>query len=203
MGRPSRSGFGTASQSYDGGAFVISHIVWDLGDTLNTRPPGGQDRRPLDTYLDITLRPGAEDVLSTCRQWGLVQAVLSDTAVTDTDAARRHLRRLGVEHYFSFVYATKSERDPSRPGKPDARVFGLVLDALGAIPSKAVMVGNTWDTDILGANKSGLHAIWLVNPDISSRRDRESPVFCPPWILPVWDLPDVLSAPRLLRASAV
>lgn len=179
---------------------MIRHVIWDLGDTLVTPPNGGRDLQPLDLYQEIELRPGAREVLADVRDMGLGQAVLSNTAASDSEAARRLLRRLDVDGHFAYVFATQSELTRDRPQKPDAVVFRGVLEALGARAEEAVMVGNSWDNDILGANASGLHALWLTNPVVSCRLDLATMVDAPPWIVPVWDLADVPDALRALNA---
>jgi len=65
-----------------------------------------------------------------------------------------------------------------------------------------VMVGNSWDNDVMGANRSGIDAIWLTNPEISTRADTRLLVQCPPWVVPVWDLSDVPEALEILRRIA-
>jgi FMN phosphatase YigB (HAD superfamily) len=146
---------------------AIRAIIWDLGDTLIGAPPGGQDKRPLDSYGELALRPDAASVLARMNRLGYRQAVLSNTAVSDTASVKRLLTRLGVAHYFSAMLATQSERDPSRPGKPDAWVFQQVLADLGMTAGEAVMVGNSWAHDIRGANGVGMASIFLTNPAIS------------------------------------
>ena len=176
--------------------FHIKLVVWDLGDTLITPPSGGQDLRPLEEYPEIRVRSGAVTVLRNLAVQGYKQAVLSNTAVSDSNSARRLLAHLGIENYFDVVVATASELDPAKPGKPDSVVFDRVLKACHANHLEAVMVGNTWDTDILGANRSGMHAVWLQNPDVAVRRDLSSPIITPPCVVRVWDIhnvPDVLA----------
>ena len=46
-------------------------------------------------------------------------------------------------------------------GKPDCRIFELALDALDALPSETVMVGDSLTRDVLGAQRAGLRGIWL------------------------------------------
>lgn len=46
-------------------------------------------------------------------------------------------------------------------GKPDCRIFRMALDALAALPSATVMVGDSLTRDILGAQQTGLKGIWL------------------------------------------
>ncbi|MCG8584840.1 MAG: HAD-IA family hydrolase, partial [Pirellulales bacterium] len=45
--------------------------------------------------------------------------------------------------------------------KPDARIFEAALSRLGAAPDKAVMIGDSWASDVLGATKLGIRTIWL------------------------------------------
>jgi len=47
------------------------------------------------------------------------------------------------------------------PPKPDARAYAAVLDALGVRPDEAIMVGDSWENDVLGAQRAGLRAVWL------------------------------------------
>lgn len=180
---------------------MIQLIIWDLGDTVNTPPPGGQDAHPIDTYSEIRLRDGVVEALSTLKERGYRQAVLSNTAVSDSASASRMLEKFGVLSYFEYVFASASELDPSKPGKPDKEVFDHVLQVTQTSAEHAVMVGNSWDNDILGANRSGIHAIWLQNTDVSVRCDDESGTVSPPWVLPVWDVQDVPDAVRFLEAS--
>lgn len=44
--------------------------------------------------------------------------------------------------------------------KPDARIFARALDELGSAPATTVFVGDNPETDIAGAKRSGLIAVW-------------------------------------------
>ncbi|MCK1986045.1 MULTISPECIES: HAD family hydrolase [unclassified Peribacillus] len=179
---------------------MISHVIWDLGETINTLPPEGMDLKPLDQYKEIELRPGVQETLNTIEQLGYTQAVLSNTASSDSATTIRMMENLGINKYFTYVYATQSELDHQKPEKPNRAVFDIVLNALKIEARQAVMVGNTWDTDIIGANLCGMHAIWLQNPIVLSRKDKGTKVQSPPWIIPVWDVSDVPMALTLLSS---
>ena len=45
--------------------------------------------------------------------------------------------------------------------KPDPAIFELALDKLDAGPHQTVMVGDSWQTDILGARQAGIAPVWL------------------------------------------
>jgi HAD superfamily hydrolase (TIGR01549 family) len=46
--------------------------------------------------------------------------------------------------------------------KPDPRIFQLALDHFQAPPAQVMMVGDTLDADILGANQAGLYSVWIT-----------------------------------------
>jgi putative hydrolase of the HAD superfamily len=45
--------------------------------------------------------------------------------------------------------------------KPDPRIFAIALDQLGCVPDEAMMVGDNWSADIVGAQAAGLRAVWI------------------------------------------
>lgn len=45
--------------------------------------------------------------------------------------------------------------------KPDSRIFSLALERAGAQPREAVMVGDSWEVDVLGARSAGIAAVWF------------------------------------------
>jgi len=75
---------------------------------------------------------------------------------------RRVFRALGLQMSEADVDAVASAY---RSGYVAARrpVFRLALDRLGVQASEAVMVGDSWAADIVGAARAGVRAIWF-NP---------------------------------------
>ncbi len=47
-------------------------------------------------------------------------------------------------------------------GKPDPSVFHGVLEGLAAEPSASVMVGDSWERDVLGGLHAGMSAVWIA-----------------------------------------
>ena len=47
--------------------------------------------------------------------------------------------------------------------KPDPRIFRLALDQAGCDPSEALMVGDSWTSDVRGALSAGIAPVWY-NP---------------------------------------
>jgi putative hydrolase of the HAD superfamily len=74
----------------------------------------------------------------------------------------KKIAALGID---SFVDALVVSEEVGVP-KPDARVFELALSRLGSTPDQAVMIGDSWASDILGATALGIRAIWLNRYDM-------------------------------------
>jgi putative hydrolase of the HAD superfamily len=45
--------------------------------------------------------------------------------------------------------------------KPDPRIYQVALARLGASPAQTVMVGDNWQTDVVGALAVGIRPVWL------------------------------------------
>ncbi len=45
--------------------------------------------------------------------------------------------------------------------KPDGRIFHGALERTGARPDEAVMVGDSWSSDVIGARAAGIRPVWF------------------------------------------
>jgi HAD superfamily hydrolase (TIGR01549 family) len=45
--------------------------------------------------------------------------------------------------------------------KPEPAIFRTALERAGAVAAEAVMVGDAWESDVLGARRSGVPAVWF------------------------------------------
>jgi putative hydrolase of the HAD superfamily len=100
-----------------------------------------------------TVYPGAQAVLRALRgrfRLGLVSNGASDLQ-------RTKLARTGLAGCFDAVVVSSDVGT----GKPDPAVFLAALEALGATPDRAVMVGNDRERDIGGAEAAGIRALWV------------------------------------------
>lgn len=84
---------------------MITHVIWDMGETLNTVPNTRYDHHPLDTYPEVVLRKDAIETLEKVKQLGFKQAILSNTATSDTEVIKRVLTNFGIIDYLtSFMH---------------------------------------------------------------------------------------------------
>lgn len=73
------------------------------------------------------------------------------------DLQRAKLAGAGLARYFDATIVSSEVG----AGKPAPRPFLAALAALGADPTAAVMVGDSLERDIAGAQRAGLRAVWL------------------------------------------
>jgi len=65
----------------------------------------------------------------------------------------------------SPLFAVASDSTVLGVEKPDPRIFHQTLDAIGASPEEAWMVGDNFEADIRPALRLGLHACWMAPPE--------------------------------------
>jgi HAD superfamily hydrolase (TIGR01549 family) len=70
---------------------------------------------------------------------------------------RTKLRRLGLEAHVDVLVTT----DQVGTSKPHAAIFREALTRLGAEAGDAVMLGDAWDVDVIGARDAGIRPVWL------------------------------------------
>lgn len=67
------------------------------------------------------------------------------------------LRHLGMRHLVDVLITSEDVGVP----KPDARIFEVALARLGAQSAEAVLVGDNWTADVLGALGAGIRPVWI------------------------------------------
>jgi 2-haloalkanoic acid dehalogenase type II len=110
---------------------------------------------------------------------------LGVVANADHDCLMRCLDRNGL-HFHAVA-----DSQTARCYKPQPRVFRNACAALAVPPADAVMVGDTPETDVEGARRAGLQAVWLNRdhrpwpahldqPDATIENLRQLPALCRP-----------------------
>ncbi len=79
--------------------------------------------------------------------------------VTNNETAEQEekLRFLHLESYVDPLVASAQVR----VAKPDPRIFRIALERAGVRRSHAVMVGDSWTNDVLGARAAGIRPVWF------------------------------------------
>ena len=103
--------------------------------------------------------PGAQQLLATLRERELKIGIITNHVLTEqTDK----LVAIGLTDYTDVVIAA-GEVGVS---KPDPHIFQILLDSLNCQPHDVVLVGDSWNADIIGAKRAGIRAIWLNRYEI-------------------------------------
>ena len=138
------------------GMFAASEkrIVDDLGLTVDLN----RLRRLADDMFtgSVDLYPETVEVLAKLRTMGMQMAIVSN-GVNQERAARR----LGIDRYFDRIIGSAHVGF----AKPRPEVFHLALSALGIGPQDAIMVGDSWAADVLGARGVGVRCLHVVRGD--------------------------------------
>jgi putative hydrolase of the HAD superfamily len=104
--------------------------------------------------LRLAWMPGAPEALAALRAAVPRLALLTNGAA---EAQRAKLARFDLARFFDHVQIEGAFGE----GKPSPAAFRHALAALGAEPEQAVMVGNDFEFDVLGALGAGLDAVWI------------------------------------------
>ena len=129
-------------------------LLFDWGDTLMRVFPLSPG--PMHTWPRVEAMPGAIDVLAALRpNWQLALATnAADSHEADIWAA---LQRVGLDALLDRVYCFRKIGHR----KPAPEFYTYILEDLGISASQAMMVGDDFDADVLGANQVGMYGVWI------------------------------------------
>jgi HAD superfamily hydrolase (TIGR01549 family) len=76
----------------------------------------------------------------------------------------KKMHRIGVAEYFD-VFAISEEVGFA---KPDPEIFKVALKRAGVQPHEAILIGDSWTNDVLGAIQVGIQPIWFNRKGIDA-----------------------------------
>ena len=112
----------------------------------------------------IILMPYAGELLEYCTSRHLPMTIISNGF---TEVQYRKLRNSNIEQYFTHVVLSEAVGAL----KPSREIFEYALKLNNARADETLMIGDSFDADILGAVGAGIDAVYLNN----TRRDIEIP----------------------------
>lgn len=112
-----------------------------------------------DVYWDEFLQgmdyyEGAEDFLIKAVKQGVGICIVTDLT---TGIQFRKWEKLGLGRYANYIVSSEE----AGIEKPEARIFELALSKLGLKASEVIMIGDSQDKDIKGAERLGIKSYWL------------------------------------------
>jgi HAD superfamily hydrolase (TIGR01509 family) len=115
----------------------------------------------------VELEEHALEAMRASRALGLRMAICSNTWWRDDADSRRDWDDLGFGDLFDAHVTSHS----TGYEKPHPAMFERCLDALGATPSEAAMLGDRPERDVAGARAVGMRAIWKRPVDFEGEPD--------------------------------
>jgi putative hydrolase of the HAD superfamily len=138
-------------------------ILFDWGDTLMRDFPAYSG--PMVTWPVVETLPHVKEVLAElCSQWLL--ALATNAMDSDEETIRAALHRGGLSVFLDRIYCYRKVGHK----KPSREFFAFIVENLRLEPLALVMVGDDFATDVLGAKRAGIRAIW-VNEHSAEKRE--------------------------------
>lgn len=149
---------------------MIELILFDWGDTVMRDFP--QYAGPMAHWPRVDVMPGIVEALDALRPHYRL-ALATNAAESGVERVREALARVDLATTFDAVFTAKE----LGASKPDPAFFEAALAAYDCVPHQAVMVGDNFRTDIVGAKHASLRAVWYnpagdpPPPDVPLRAD--------------------------------
>lgn len=102
----------------------------------------------------LQVYPDTVPVLEWLREEGIKLGVVT----SGPEYQRLKLELTGLSKYFDVVVT----RDDVGTIKPDPKIFLYALEALGAEPPEALMVGDSLWQDVYGGKNVGMRSVWIA-----------------------------------------
>jgi len=134
----------------------FAHYIFDWGDTLMVDCPGAAG--PMYRWEKVAAVEGARETLAKLHRDAGCYLATNAQDSKESDIVKA-LTRVGLAEYIDRVFCFENVGYR----KPTPVFFNTIVAAIGASPSRTVMVGDSLDTDVAGALAAGLHGIWY-NP---------------------------------------
>lgn len=112
-----------------------------------------------DSYLEEMpkqkrLLPDAETVLTTLKKKGFELFIITNGF---SQVQRKKLQSAGIDKYFKKVFISEEISSP----KPALAIFEYALKSANARKAKSIMIGDDFESDIMGALNFGIDAVYL------------------------------------------
>lgn len=132
-------------------------------------------------YEKMYLREGVPELLDALRARGVKIICCTNMLVA---VQMRKLCLLGLDDRIDYlVTSEEAGRD-----KPEPPIFELALQKAGCTPAEALMVGDNFDHDIVGAHRVGIPGVWLhIHPEAQ-----------PTAAIPYWEAKDFPQAAKIV-----
>ncbi|MBA2376407.1 MAG: HAD family hydrolase [Actinomycetota bacterium] len=136
----------------------------------------GDERMPADSEVDglasrfrdgyqenRRVAEGVHELLGELRERGILVGVVTNNLTAEQKGKLAFCR---LDSLVDFMVTSEEVGSP----KPERAIFEAALERADCRASEAVVVGDSWESDILGARNAGIRAVWY-NPKNLPRPD--------------------------------
>lgn len=158
--REIRPHLGFSTESFVAWNRLILHELGLDGDLVSL---AAEIQRYWETPTDQVFAEVPE-VLEQLRRRGIALGIVSHRPIAGIE---RSLEAHGLKEFFRWR-ASPDSRGIAH-GKLDQAFWNSLLKEAGVAPHEALHVGDDFETDIRGARRAGLHAVWIERPELKDR----------------------------------
>lgn len=133
-----------------------STIMFDWGDTVMKDDPAYQV--PMVDWPHVEAVQGAAGLLGYLRSSGRICILATSAEMSTPEQIRAALARVDLDSFFERIYSFTNTGLPK--GEP---FYRYILSDLGARPDSVLMIGDSFQKDVLASNSLGIYALWF-NP---------------------------------------
>jgi putative hydrolase of the HAD superfamily len=132
----------------------IRFILFDWGDTLMSED-GPVDIAMVHWQHVRAIEGASEVVAALAKRYTL--AIVTNATVSKRLDIVQALERVGLATFFSEIFCyTEIGRKKDEP-----EFWQVVLTRLGALPNEVIVIGDSFEQDVLGPMKCDIQAIWF------------------------------------------
>lgn len=99
---------------------------------------------------------GVEELLDRLRGLGVTVGIVTNNITAEQE---EKLAFCGLDERVDFMVTSEEVGKP----KPEGLIFEVALERAGCEAREAVVVGDSWESDVVGARRAGIRAVWY-NP---------------------------------------
>lgn len=137
-------------------------VLLDWGDTVMRDDPASSV--PMVEWETVETILAIDTVLEYLQSSGRRIVLATSASISDESQIRAALARANLARYFSHIFCFKNT------GLEKGTAFYRhILERLGITASDALMVGDSFEKDVIDPNEMGIYAIWF-NPSSAETR---------------------------------
>lgn len=106
--------------------------------------------------LQTKLFPGTVETLIYLKDKGYQMHIITNGF---SEVQRAKLQNSGLSEFFGKVFISEEVQAI----KPHRKIFEYAIKSVNALKKKSIMIGDSWDIDIMGAREFGMDQIMVIN----------------------------------------